>query len=82
MPEKQISKERALYLRHRKMHRNAIIILRIAILVGFFALWELAAYFGWIDAFIMSSPSRMAETVVNLYTSGELFLHIGMSCLQ
>lgn len=82
MPEMQISQERIDYLKSRRNRKNAIILLRVIIVVGFFALWEVSARLGWIDAFIMSSPSRMAETVANLYISGDLFLHIGMSCLE
>ena len=51
-------------------------------LIGFFALWEIAAQQGWIDDFIMSSPSRIWKTLKNLYASGELFRHLGASCLE
>lgn len=82
MPEKLISEERREYLKKRTRGKRALYLLRAAILIGFFALWEVSARLGFIDAFIMSSPSRMAKTVVNLYLSGELFIHIGMSCLE
>ena len=76
------SPERISYLRHRRQSRILTQTLRAAILVGFFTLWELAARFGWIDPFIMSCPSRMAATLASLYASGELFMHIGVSCLE
>jgi len=82
VPDEYISLQRAEYLKKQAHHRRSVIALRIVILMGFFTLWELSARLGWIDAFIMSSPSRIAETVANLYTSGELFLHIGISCLE
>ena len=76
------SAERISYLRHRRQSRILTQTLRAEILVGFFTLWELAARFGWIDPFIMSCPSRMAATLASLYASGELFMHIGVSCLE
>ncbi len=82
MPEPIPSPERELYLKKRARSRYTIHIIRISILVALFALWEIAARLGWIDAFIMSSPSRMLETVKNLYVSGDLFQHVGISCLE
>lgn len=82
VPENRMSEERKSYLKKRVRHKRAVMILRAAILICFFVLWEVAARAGWIDAFIMSSPSRMAETVTNLYISGDLFHHIGISCLE
>ena len=76
------SKERLLYLKRRSRRKSAVRLIRAAILVGFFLLWEIAARLGWIDPFIMSSPTRMAKTLANLYASGELLVHIGMSCLE
>ena len=82
MPENFVSQERIEYLKTCRNRKNAVIFLRIIIIVGFFALWEISARLGWIDAFIMSSPSRTVQTIINLYTSGDLFLHIGISCLE
>ena len=82
MPDEYISPQRAAYLKKQALRRRSVIALRIVILAGFFLLWELSARLGWIDAFIMSSPSRIAKTVANLYVSGDLFLHIGISCLE
>lgn len=77
-----LSPERERYLRERTRSRNTIRLLRISILVAFFGLWELAARVGWIDSFIMSSPTRMMSTIKNLYETGELFAHVGISCWE
>ena len=77
-----VSKERAVYLNKRKADRRLVYIARAAIIVLFFVLWEVAADLGWIDSFIMSQPSRIVETIATLYSSGELFMHIGISCLE
>ncbi len=67
-----------------KLQRDKWMILsaRVLLLVFIFAMWEIAANLGWIDPFIMSSPSRVWDTVLQLYTEGELFYHIGISCLE
>ncbi len=74
------SAQRLDYLSAQIRRRNTVYFLRIAILVSFFTLWEFAAYIGWIDDFIMSSPSRVWETLGELYQSGDLWLHLGTSC--
>ena len=77
-----VSPERALYLKKTRSQRIAVYAVRVFILIALFALWEIAANAGWIDPFIMSQPSRIVETIVSLYRQGDLFLHIGVSCLE
>ena len=57
--DKSLSPERRTYLRHILREKRAVTALRVLILTAFFALWELSARLGVVDAFIMSSPSRM-----------------------
>lgn len=80
--ENKISLQRMEYLRRRKHMKYLVWVVRIGLLVLFFAVWELAAHMGWIDAFILSAPSRMWRTLAELYMSGELWLHLGTSCLE
>lgn len=82
MLESTISPRRLAYLARRKRNRAAVLTLRIGLLAALFITWETAARLGWIDAFIISSPSRMAETLLNLYRSGDLFLHLGTSVAE
>ena len=82
MPEQAHTIERAAYLRRRKRQKRWVLLAQLGLLIGFFALWEIAARQGWIDDFIMSSPSRIWKTLKNLYASGELFRHLGASCLE
>ncbi len=77
-----VSLERRDYLRRRLRHRRIIRGAQAALLVSFFILWEAAARFGWIDPFIMSSPSRVWATMAELSRSGELLRHLGASCLE
>lgn len=77
-----LSPERKAYLRKVKFLQTATWIVRILILVLFFAVWEITASLKIIDSFVTSQPSRMIRTLVSLYNNGDLFLHIGVTCLE
>lgn len=40
-------------------------------------IWEIGAKKGFINSFIFSSPSQIWTTLVKLFKTGELFLHLG-----
>jgi len=77
-----ISPERKLYLKKVKIKKTLTKIIRLLILVLFFVLWETAANLKIIDPFVTSQPSRMINTLVSLYQSNQLFMHIGVTCLE
>ena len=79
---KKLPSERALFLRSVRREKGIVISLRIAVLILFFALWELFAQTGVVDAFLMSSPSRIAKTTASLFTTGNLLYHIGITLLE
>lgn len=70
------------YLRRIRAHDRLIRGLRWLLLLALLALWELAARMQWIDPFVTSCPSRVAETVVRLVENGELWLHIGVTLYE
>ena len=59
-----MNEEHDLYLKNIKRKKVKITILRMAILVIFIALWEIAAQFKWIAPFLTSSPSRIVKSLV------------------
>ena len=73
------SKEHAVFLRKRKKNLALVWAMRRGILALLLGLWELVTALGWIDPFIMSSPSRIASTIASLYADGSLFYHIGVT---
>ena len=73
------SKEHAVFLRKRKKNLALVWAMRLGILALLLGLWELVTALGWIDPFIMSSPSRIASTIASLYADGSLFYHIGVT---
>lgn len=75
--EKTISHAHLLYLRGLRNKTILINVIRISMLAIFLILWELSAYFAWINPFITSSPSRIAKTIAQLYKNGTLFHHVG-----
>ena len=80
--EPALSRERAEYLKKLKIRRNAVLAARILILAAFFAAWEIAGDLKLIDPFLTSQPSRIIRTLGNLYREGDLFKHIGITCLE
>lgn len=79
---REISSGRQEYLSRLRRMKYLVWIARIGLLLAFFVIWEAAARLEWIDPFILSSPSRIGATLTDLYASGELWLHLGTSCLE
>ncbi len=71
--------EHEAYLKKIKRDNRKVLIVRVGVLLLLIGLWELSAALKWIDPFIMSSPSRIVNTIASLYNSGELFMHIGVT---
>lgn len=78
----EISKEQRAYLNKIRLKKIVIHLTQISFLIIFFSLWELLARWKMIDAFLTSQPSRIYQTIMNLYHQGVLFEHIGITCLE
>lgn len=76
-----ISAERKQYLKHRKRRKSLVLTCQIGVLILFFALWEVAGRLGWIDSFILSMPSRMVATFVDMAGNG-FFHHIWVTVYE
>lgn len=70
------------YLMKQKLNKLIILTIQIAILVLFFVIWEIAAYFNWIDAFIFSSPSRIGKLLILYIQNKEIFYHTWISTYE
>lgn len=77
-----LSLQRRAWLKQQQRTRTAVMLWRVGLLAALFAGWEIAARMGAIDPFIVSSPSRMLDTFLNLWLSGDLFLHVGVSVME
>lgn len=80
--ERVISHEHQAYLNEVRQGKIRILITRVAILLIFVVGWELMGRVGIIDPFITSQPSRIWQTLVNLYAEGVLFKHIGYTLFE
>lgn len=76
MTKQEISIERLLYLKRKKISKISVLIAQFGILSIFIILWEIFARVGIIDSFLMSSPSKIILTIKNLVINGNLFKHI------
>lgn len=74
-----MSKKQEEFMRNAVRQKRKIIFYRILLLVFFIAAWETAARMKWIDAFIFSSPSRIALCFVQMVREHLIFYHIGIT---
>ena len=80
--EEYYSNEHKKYLKKLK---NKVFIVKgsqVALLVIFIGFWELLAQIGVINSFITSSPSKIVKTLGELWASGELFTHMGITLFE
>lgn len=74
--KKTLSKDYQTFLKKKRFNKALVLIIQLGLLTTLITLWELFARFGLIDTFIFSSPSRIIQTISQLYLSGNLFMHI------
>ena len=79
--KKNISEDRKKYLRKKRTEKISILIIQLSIVIGFIMLWEVLANKGIIDSFIMSQPSRILKTFLNL-SSNNLLEHIRVTVIE
>ena len=63
------------YLKRYHTKKAFIIITQILILIAFLLSWELLTKYEIISSFFFSSPTKIANTIKELYNNGELFYH-------
>lgn len=73
------TREHLLFLRKQRIRNILVHVAQVGVLALLLALWELAAHLNWIDPFIMSSPSRVWKTLIELSADGLLWKHAWVS---
>lgn len=81
MYKEKISKQRNEYLKQQAVKKYTVLSAQIFILVFLIAIWEISANLGWIDSFIMSQPSRILNTFMNLSKNG-LLTHLSVTFFE
>ncbi len=77
-----MSEEALKILKKKKKQKRIIFASQIAIVVIFLLAWEVLASKKILNPFIFSSPSRIWNTLWNLFQSGELIKHIGTTLYE
>ena len=81
MNDKPVSESRAAYLAAVRRRNRWVHTCQVGFLVLFVALWEGLTRVGVLDAFIVSSPSRIAGTLLDM-SQNNLALHIGVTLYE
>ena len=61
---------------------RTVTLVRILIFLAFLLLWEASTRLNLIDAFIFSSPTRVAEAFLSMAADGSIFRHTGIALLE
>ncbi|MEN1970297.1 ABC transporter permease [Lentibacillus sp. N15] len=64
------------YKNKLKREKKIVFTWQLLILVGFFALWEVASRFYWIDPLLFSSPSKIVHQLIGKFADGSILPHI------
>ena len=76
------SYEHHLFLKKQKKETAIVVISQISLLIAIILFWELFVKIGVFDAFITSSPSKIAVTVYDLFANNDLLYHIGITLYE
>ena len=80
--KENFSREHLIYLKTQRINTVFVNAMRFAILICFLLAWELLAKFNLIDSFLMSSPSRIVNTIKNLILADNLWIHVGTTLVE
>lgn len=69
----------ARHMRHKRKIKHRVIMVQTALLVLFFAFWELAGRSKWIDVLLFSYPTKIFVNIWDDMITGELWGHIGVT---
>lgn len=70
------SQEHQKYLKKIKLTKFLVSLIQLLILIAIIFIWEYLSTNNYINSFIYSSPSRIINTIINLYQDNNLFNHI------
>lgn len=70
------------YLLKNRITKYLILTTQILILISLIILWQILANNNLINTFITSSPTRILDTIINLYQENNLFSHIWITTYE
>lgn len=77
-----LSKGYKKFLKQRKKEKIYILLTQFLILISLLILWQLLADNNIINTFITSSPKQILKTIINLYSTNNLFHHIWITLYE
>jgi NitT/TauT family transport system permease protein len=70
------------YIKREKRTKRIIWLVQLAILLLFFAWWELASNQRWIDPLLFSSPTKIATLFIQNIQDSSLFPHVSVTVIE
>ena len=64
------------YLKKRKFYTAKVLITQILIFILFITMWQILSDKGIINSFLCSSPKKVFNTIISLWKTDDLLLHI------
>ncbi len=80
--QKEISAAQEEYLASCKREKRIVRSWQWMIMVLFLVLWEVGARTGFVNAFVFSSPVRVAQTIASMAKDGSLWYHTGITLAE
>lgn len=77
-----LTPRQAAFIRSHRRHHHMVTSLRLLLLFLFLTAWELSTRMHLIDPFIFSSPSRVAQTLLEMSRDGTIFRHTGITLYE
>lgn len=72
----KIKDEHKKYLKKLKINTIKVVTIQIMLLITFLILWQILSDNKIINSFLCSSPKKVFDTIINLYQSNDLFIHV------
>ena len=82
VPETVVTPLQQQYLKKHRQHHLFVAVCRLLGFLLILTVWELASDFQLIDSFIFSSPSQMLLACQELFLTGDLLKHIGITLAE
>ncbi|WP_106496837.1 ABC transporter permease [Lentibacillus sp. Marseille-P4043] len=70
------------YKNKLKREKKIVFSWQIIILIGFFALWEIASRLYWIDPLLFSSPSKIVNQLIDKFSDGSIIPHVQVTLIE
>ena len=76
------SNEHKLYLKRIKKEKRIVILFQVLIVISFLVLWQILSDKNIINSFLSSSPTKVFNTIIDLFKDGSLFKHINVTLYE